>query len=75
VAAGEQVVVQQSVALGNTQPGLQRDGRRREGKVVESGPTLGVIQHTQDPYTELLLDSIPNPVETGGRRQPWVSTS
>jgi ABC-type glutathione transport system ATPase component len=46
-----------------------------QGKVVESGPTLDVIQHAQDPYTQLLLDSIPNPVETGGRRQPWVSTS
>ncbi|WP_432944563.1 ABC transporter ATP-binding protein [Kribbella sp. CA-253562] len=32
-----------------------------QGKVVESGPTLDVIQHAQDPYTQLLLDSIPTP--------------
>ncbi|TWD81188.1 peptide/nickel transport system ATP-binding protein [Kribbella amoyensis] len=31
------------------------------GRVVESGPTLTVIQHAQDPYTQLLLDAIPLP--------------
>lgn len=35
-----------------------------EGKVVESGPTLTVIQHAQDPYTQLLLDAIPTPGQT-----------
>ncbi len=35
-----------------------------QGKVVESGPTLNVIQHAQDPYTQLLLDAIPTPGQT-----------
>ena len=33
-----------------------------EGRVVESGPTLHVIQHAEAPYTQELLDAIPNPV-------------
>jgi ABC-type oligopeptide transport system ATPase subunit len=33
-----------------------------EGVVVERGRTLTVIQNAQAPYTQLLLDSIPNPV-------------
>jgi ABC-type glutathione transport system ATPase component len=32
------------------------------GRVVESGPTLHVIQHAEAPYTQELLDAIPNPV-------------
>ena len=35
-----------------------------QGEVVESGPTLKVIQHAQDPYTQLLLDAIPTPGQT-----------
>ena len=31
------------------------------GKVVEKGPTLGVIRDPGDDYTRSLLDAIPNP--------------
>ncbi|MFC5265157.1 hypothetical protein ACFPJ1_23850 [Kribbella qitaiheensis] len=33
-----------------------------EGRVVESGPTLHVIQNAEAPYTQELLDAIPNPL-------------
>lgn len=32
-----------------------------EGRVVERGPTLGVIRDPQDDYTRSLLDAVPNP--------------
>ncbi|MCX5395012.1 ATP-binding cassette domain-containing protein [Streptomyces sp. NPDC006482] len=33
----------------------------RQGRVVEAGPTAEVLAAPQDPYTRLLLDSVPRP--------------
>ncbi|HVO55310.1 MAG TPA: ATP-binding cassette domain-containing protein [Solirubrobacterales bacterium] len=33
----------------------------RAGRVVEEGPTQRVLDQPQDPYTQLLLDSVPRP--------------
>ena len=33
----------------------------RHGRVVEAGPTARVIDHARDPYTQMLLRSVPRP--------------
>ena len=33
----------------------------RNGRIVEAGPTVGVLADPQHPYTRLLLDSVPRP--------------
>jgi peptide/nickel transport system ATP-binding protein len=42
----------------------------KDGRVVETGDALDVIQHPQDDYTRLLLDAIPNPFETAAATPP-----
>jgi peptide/nickel transport system ATP-binding protein len=38
-----------------------------QGRIVESGPTVSVLQNPQDPYTVQLLDAIATPFATTGR--------
>jgi ABC-type oligopeptide transport system ATPase subunit len=35
----------------------------RSGRVVESGPTAQLLREPKHPYTRLLLDAVPHPVE------------
>ncbi|HEV2459546.1 MAG TPA: ABC transporter ATP-binding protein [Ktedonobacterales bacterium] len=43
------------------------------GQVVEGGPSEAVIQHSQHPYTQLLLDAAPDPDRTASRHAPAVT--
>lgn len=39
----------------------------RAGKIIEQGPALELVRNPQDPYTQLLLDSVPSPDPTVSR--------
>jgi peptide/nickel transport system ATP-binding protein len=43
------------------------------GQVVEGGRSEAVIQSSQHPYTQLLLDAAPDPDRTAGRHAPVVA--
>ncbi|WP_428950510.1 ABC transporter ATP-binding protein [Streptomyces sp. cg35] len=45
------------------------------GRVVESGPTLSVLDKPQDPYTRKLLDSVPRRGWKPSRRLPSADTN
>jgi peptide/nickel transport system ATP-binding protein len=42
------------------------------GHLVEQGPSVSITDHPQHPYTQLLIEAVPNPsrkIATGGRRR------
>ena len=47
----------------------------QRGRVVERGPTMQILDHPQDPYTQLLRASVPRPGWKPTRRQRATVTS
>lgn len=43
----------------------------KEGRIVEQGDTLSVLQNPQNPYTQMLINSVLPLPELEGSGQPW----